>query len=223
MSTRIPWYDADQVVAEVTPDMARRALRRAIEEGLDPAADPARQAVPTAHGQLLLMPASSPDHAGVKVASVAPGNPELGKPRIQAVYVLLDAQSLTPIALMDGTALTTLRTPAVSAVAVDRLADGAADRLVVFGSGPQAWGHIEAIREIRRLHHVTIVGRDQDHAQALVDKAAAAGLDTGLGQPSDVADADMIVCATSSPTPLFDGSEVAAGACVAAIGAHLPD
>lgn len=104
-----------------------------------------RAVIPLAHGQGLLMPSESGGWFGVKIATVAPGNAARGLRRINATYLLHDSATLTPVALLDGVALTTLRTPAVSVAAcLDRLyglADaGGGLRLVVFGAGPQGRG-----------------------------------------------------------------------------------
>ncbi len=85
--------------------------------GLDPEAEPARSVVGVTGGQLLLMPSSTASYAGVKVASVTPGNPERGLPRIQGLYLLLDGATHQPLALLDGIALPALsrrRTSAAS-------------------------------------------------------------------------------------------------------------
>jgi ornithine cyclodeaminase len=113
--------DADAVRAACSPVDAVDAITAALASGLDPAADLPRQAVPLRAGQFLLMPsegAPSGAHVGIKVATVAPGNPARGLPRIQASYLLFDADTLSLVAVLDGTALTTLRTPAVSVAAV---------------------------------------------------------------------------------------------------------
>jgi ornithine cyclodeaminase/alanine dehydrogenase-like protein (mu-crystallin family) len=89
---------------------AVEALRAALLDGLDPEHDHARTRVPLTHGELLLMPSEWGRYAGVKVASVAPGNPARGLPRIQGTYLLLDAETLAPLASLDGVALTTVRT-----------------------------------------------------------------------------------------------------------------
>jgi ornithine cyclodeaminase/alanine dehydrogenase-like protein (mu-crystallin family) len=194
------------------------ALRSALCAGLDPAADPARTRVPVEHGQLLLMPAQWGRYAGVKVATVAPDNPARDRPRIQGAYLLLDAETLTPLAMLDAAALTTVRTAAVSAVAVDVLAEPGASRLVVFGAGPQAGSHITAMRAIRPVSEVVVVGRDLDRARRL---AATAG--GRVGSSADVADADLVVCATTARAPLFDGSLLRPSATVVAVGSHEPE
>ena len=160
-----PLVTAAEIFDRVDYKMAVSAVQNALLGGLDPAQDFARQVLPVASGQLLLMPTEASDFVGIKVASVAPGNPARGVERIQGIYLLLDASTLGPVCLLDGAAITTLRTPAVSAAAADYLAPHTIEHLVVFGSGPQAWGHIEAIRAIRSIGRVTIVARHQARAE----------------------------------------------------------
>ena len=202
----LPWISADEVFARVSFERAARAIQRDLRAG-----------------QLLLMPTQSSEFVGVKVATVAPGNPALGLERIQGVYLLMDAATLSPIALIDGTALTTLRTPAVSAAAADLLAPVAVEHLVVFGSGPQAWGHIEAMRGIRSIGRVSIVARNQERAAALAERVRASGLTAAVGTAESVRDAQLIVCATTARTPLFDGTLVPDDSCTVAVGSHEPD
>ncbi|GAB2971124.1 ornithine cyclodeaminase family protein [Amycolatopsis acidiphila] len=197
---------------------AVEALAAALRGGLDPDADPPRSVVPVRRGQLLLMPAEWGRYAGVKLATVAPANPGRGLARIQGQYLLLDAETLTPLDVLDGVALTSVRTAAVSAVAVDALAEPAAARLVVFGSGPQARSHVEALRAVRPVSDVVVVGRDQERARVL-----AAEVGARVGSPSDVAGADLVACCTTAREPLFDGALLAPHATVVAVGSHEPD
>jgi ornithine cyclodeaminase len=139
------------------------------------------------------------------------------------VYVLMDGETLAPVAVLDGTSLTALRTPAVSAVAVRHLAAPDATRLVVIGSGPQAEGHIAALRVVRPLTDVVVVGRDQEKAQRLAARVDDSGLRTRVGVATDVATADIVVCATTSATPVVPGELVPDQACVVAVGSHEPD
>ncbi|MDV9191329.1 ornithine cyclodeaminase family protein, partial [Streptomyces sp. SR27] len=98
------------------PAAVADVLADALRAGLEPDAQPHRTAVPVPAGELLLMPAAFGSFAGVKIAGVAPGNAALGLPRITGSYLLLDGTDLRPLALLDGAALTELRTPAVSAL-----------------------------------------------------------------------------------------------------------
>lgn len=219
----LPFVDGDEVRRRIDPDRARTLIEGALKAGFDPAEDPARAHVDAGAGHLLLMPSTLGDWVGVKVASVAPDNPALGLPRIQAVYVLMDAKTLTPRTLVDGVSLTSLRTPATSAVAADHLAGPDASRLVVFGSGPQAVEHVVAMARIRGLGDVRMVGRTPHKVEAALAGLAERGITAEAGTTADVADADIVVCATSSAEPLFDGSLVRDGACVIAMGSHEID
>ncbi|TFC77413.1 ornithine cyclodeaminase family protein [Cryobacterium cheniae] len=218
-----PWISADEIFARVGFEAAARAIQAAVRAGLDPAGDWPRGILPLDQGQLLLMPSRSAEFVGVKVATVAPGNPQLGRQRIQGIYLLMDAATLSPVALLDGIALTTLRTPAVSAAVADLLAPADVEHLVVFGSGPQAWGHVAAMRAIRRIRRVTVVGRHPGRAEALAERVRAAGQPAQTGTPDAVRDAQLIVCATTARTPLFDGSLVPRDSCTVAVGSHEPD
>lgn len=222
MSAAPRFVSADEVFASVDFGGAVAALDAALLAGLDPAAGSPRSIVDVQNGQLLLMPAEGAGFAGVKLASVAPGNPDRGLERIQAVYLLMDSETLTPLALVDGTAITTLRTPSVSAVAASYLAEPGAAELVVFGSGPQAWGHVQALRAVRPLERVTIVARNAGRAEALAARLRADGLLATVGDASAVASAPLIVCATTASEPVFDGALVRDDACVIAVGSHEP-
>ena len=223
------WIDATEVRRAVSADRARRLIRQVLADGFDPADDPSRLSPVVPGGQLLIMPSSTPRAVGVKVLSVAPGNPDRGLERIQALYVLFDPDTLAPSIILDGTAITALRTPAVSAVAIDALAPADVSSVVVFGSGPQAVGHVEAILEIRQPDQVTIVGRGLERARAAAHQVSASGwlrapsprmTSTWLGA---VADSAVVVTATSSAAPVLEGDWVADGACIVAIGSHEPD
>jgi ornithine cyclodeaminase/alanine dehydrogenase-like protein (mu-crystallin family) len=195
----LPFLDAREVERRLGVVAAADALEAALAAGLDPEADPPRAALAVGDGQLLVMPSAAGDHAAVKLVTVG------GEPRIQGICVVFDAATLAPVALVDGIALTNLRTPAVSALAVRRLAAPDARRLLVFGRGPQAHAHVAAIRAVRPIDRVDMVGRDAGDVAELV------------------AAADVICCATSAREPLFDGRLVADGATVVAIGSHEPD
>jgi ornithine cyclodeaminase len=223
LTTALPYLDADTIFGLASWADAVAAIEGVLLDGLDPAAVPQRSIVDVEHGQLLLMPGTTPTGVGVKLGTVAPGNPGRGLPRIQAVYVLYDPVTLSVSALLDGTALTTLRTPAVSAAAVRHLAVPSAQRLVVFGSGPQAWGHVAAIRAVRPVDEVVVVARQRAGAEALAERIAASGVPARAGGAGDVAAADIVVCATTARTPLFDGGLLPEHACVVAVGSHEPE
>jgi ornithine cyclodeaminase/alanine dehydrogenase-like protein (mu-crystallin family) len=201
---------------------AIEVIAAGLEAGLDPEQAVPRSSSDFSAGQVLSMPAEVGGRVGVKLATVAPGNPALGLPRIQAVYVLMDGATLTPIALLDGTELTNLRTPAVSGVAVDRLAVPQASHLVLFGTGPQAWGHVKAVRAVRSINRVSVVGRDGLRTRTFVERICGLGLDAAPATAAAVAGADVIACCTTAREPLFDGGLLADHAVVVACGSHEP-
>jgi ornithine cyclodeaminase len=221
-----PPFIGPDAVAQLPFAAAVDALERALLDGLDPEADPPRSAFATEAGELLLMPSSWASAAGVKLATVAPANPERGLPRIQGVYALFDGATLAPAALVDGIALTSLRTAAVSALAVRGLAPAGASRLLVFGSGPQAWSHVMALRELLALERVDVVARDPARLERFVERVREAGIASdAVSGPADerVAAADIICCCTTAREPLFDGELVAPEATVVAVGSHEPE
>jgi ornithine cyclodeaminase/alanine dehydrogenase-like protein (mu-crystallin family) len=197
----LPFLDADEVRRRLHAPAAADALEAALLGGVDPESDPLRGAVELDRGQLLVMPSGAAHHPVVKLVTVG------GEPRIQGVCVVFDGETLAPMALVDGIALTNVRTAAVSALAVRHLAIPDARRLLVFGRGPQAHAHVEAMRAVRPIELVDMVGRDQ--ARGGVDELVAA--------------ADVVCCCTTAREPLFDGSLVADHAVVVAIGSHEPD
>lgn len=221
----VPYLDGGAVTRALAPAAAVEALAQVLRDGLDPETCPPRSAVPVPAGELLLMPAAGGGWAGVKIAGVAPGNTALGLPRITGSYLLLDGATLRPRALLDGAALTALRTPAVSALAVRHLTAGDGPlRVVVFGSGPQAYGHVDALLAVRKLASVTVVARDPRRAEGLAAYARGIGVPEGrTGTADEVAEADLVVCCTTAREPLFDGRRVAPGTVVVAVGSHEPD
>ncbi|SIN71832.1 ornithine cyclodeaminase family protein [Agromyces cerinus] len=215
--------DGPAIAERITMRQAIDALQQALRDGFDPDADPARAIVDVRHGQLLLMPSDLGAYTGQKLATVAPANPARGLERIQAIYIVLDAETLAPVALLDGTELTSLRTPAVSAAAVDVVAAPDASSLVVFGTGPQGVRHVEAMRAIRPIERVRFVGRDRAKAEHAASLVTAIGLDVAVGSAADAADAEIIVCATTAREPLFDAALVRDHAAIVAVGSHEPD
>ena len=85
--------------------------------------------------------------------------------------MLFDAVTQTPDAVLDGAALTALRTAAVSGLATRHLANPDAERLVIFGAGVQARSHLEAMLAVRPIGHVTVVSRTLERARALVGRS----------------------------------------------------
>lgn len=214
-STSIPWVGAEQVWEVMPLGAAIDALERAWRSGLPEA--PERMHVEVSHGDLLLMPSHSAESVGVKLVTVAPGNPASGLPLISGVYVLFDPSTLAPVLLVDAASLTAIRTAAVSGLATRLLADAGAHSLVVFGAGAQARSHVMAMRAVRPIETVRIIGRSEERVKALANE-----LDAEVGRPPDIADADLICCCTTSESPLFEGSLIGEGTHLNAVGSYSP-
>jgi len=227
--TTLPYLDADAVLRAISPRAAVEAIEVALRSGFDPSVDPERVVVPTVHGQMLLMPSEVGPAVGVKIAMVAPANPGRGLPRIQGTYVLFAAETLTPVAIMDGAALTTIRTPAVSVAAVKSVLveTEAPLEIVVFGAGPQGVGHVATVAAVlegrRPLGSLTYVVRNPGSVDPGLRAEAAVVAAGSTAANEAVRRAGLIVCATTARTPLFGGTEVADGATVVAVGSHEPD
>jgi ornithine cyclodeaminase/alanine dehydrogenase-like protein (mu-crystallin family) len=169
------------------------------------------------------MPAAGEAGAGVKLVTVNPSNPGRGLPLIHALYVLFSSETLEPLALFDGSALTALRTAAVSGLATRYLAIPDSRVLVMFGAGVQARSHVEAMRGERGFDRLYVVSRTEEHAREIATDARAQGLAAEVGAPDAVAEADVVCTCTTSSRPLFDGSLLKPGSHVNAVGSYRPE
>jgi alanine dehydrogenase len=175
--------------------------------------------------EMLLMPAFGVEGAGLKLVSIVRSNKHRGLPLIQGLYVLLSRDAMTPELLIDGAALTGLRTSALSALATRRLARPDSRRLVVFGAGAQAAAHIQAMRAILPIEQITVIGStpDSPRAIALIEQLRADGIDAASGDPQAAARADVICACTTSIAPVFDDRDVPPGVHINAVGAYRLD
>jgi ornithine cyclodeaminase len=214
-------WDAARVRAAITPERAVAALRdRLVHDA--PAADrPVRGRYSAASGTILVMPDESRSHVGVKVVSLAPDNPAQGLPSVQGSYLLMDAHTLSPQAVLDAAELTLVRTAAVSLLAVLSLRPASSPRVVVVGSGPQAVAHAEAAQLLAPSEVQAVVRGDRSRLR-LRRLAAARGVDVVPADAAAVDGADVVLCCTSSREPVLLDAAIDAGAVVTAIGAHEP-
>jgi ornithine cyclodeaminase len=219
--TTPPYIDAAMLASLVPMTSAIDAIEQALLDGW-PGRDPLRTPVPVSSGELLLMPSEAPEYVGIKITTVAPGNPGRRLPRIQATYVLHDAGSLTPLALLDGTALTALRTPALSAVATRHLAAKDAAELVVVGTGPQAFGHVHAMQAVRDIRRVGVVGHTEQATNGLVARLRDMGIAAYPAGRPDVSGADIICLCTTARSPVFPDAWFGDRPHVNAVGSHEP-
>ena len=213
--------DADELRRIVPMAAAIDALEAGFREQ-DPSITPPRSHVETPAGSLLLMPTAGDGGLGVKLVAITPLNPTRGLPFINAVYVLFDKATQTPEAVIDGGALTALRTAAVSGLATRHLANPDSASLVIFGAGVEARSHLEAMLAVRPIERVIVVSRTVARAEALAAVARKRGIDASVGRVEAVAEADLLCTCTTSIVPLFDGEMLAPGTHVNAVGTYQP-
>ena len=172
----------------------------------------------------LVMPAYAPTLGGlaVKVVNLAAGNPARGLARIQALVTLYDGETGAPRAVLDGAALTAIRTGAAAGAGTSLLARAEADTAVVFGAGVQARWQLAAVHAVRPLRRAWVVGRNPDRAAA-----CAAGIAEALGVPVEpataaeaLAQADIVCTVTTSATPIFDDADLRPGTHLNAMGVY---
>lgn len=230
---------AAEIIQNFTFLGAVTAIEEALNGGLDPATDLQRSILPIEKGELLVMPATSREGSGIKILTIAPNNPALNQPRIQGVYILFDKENLSISSLLDGAALTTYRTPAISFAAIRPALELSQEDLsvVVFGSGPQAISHIQTLAAVLpaqlKVKNVAVIARDLEKAKQRVPDLAGLGLNpecTVQILSADSAEvnghlqrADLVIAATTARNPLFDSSLLKNSVIVVAVGSHEPD
>src|SRR5256886_17322205 len=170
-------------------------------------------------GFLGLMPAFTPDGLGLKAVTFFPSNAEHGIPTHMATIFLVDPQTGTPLAIMDGRLITEMRTAAVSAAATKLLAAPDAKILAILGSGVQAHSHVEALRLVRQFEEVCVWSPNKSHAADFAKEIGA----RSTSAEDAVRGADVVVTATNSKTPILCGSWLKPGCHVNAVGACRPD
>jgi thiomorpholine-carboxylate dehydrogenase len=166
-----------------------------------------------------MMPALTPEGLGIKIVTFYATNAERGLATHMATIFLVDPETGTPRAVMDGTLITEMRTAAVSAVATKLLAAPDAKVLAILGSGVQARSHVEALKLVRRFEEIRVWSRTPAHAQGFAEEIDAKAMPAGAA----LRDADVVVTVTSSKTPVLNGSWLKSGCHVNAVGACRPD
>jgi ornithine cyclodeaminase/alanine dehydrogenase-like protein (mu-crystallin family) len=210
------------VMREALADLARGRIQQPLRTIVRPR---------DAAGFMALMPSYAPaDNGseagyGLKAICISPGNPALGKDAHQGGVLLFAAATGAPLALVNASALTEIRTAATSAVATSLLAGPGAAELAIIGSGVQAQAHARAVAATRPLTGIRIACRDLARAREV---AAALAAELGLpvtaydAVPEAVAAAGIVVTATTSPRPVLRREWLAAGTHVNAVGACVP-
>jgi ornithine cyclodeaminase/alanine dehydrogenase-like protein (mu-crystallin family) len=213
----LPMEECIDLMAQVLADLARGAVWQ-----------PLRFVVrPPDEGSLMgLMPAhrSAPRAAyGLKAVCIFPGNPERGLDAHQGGVLLFDGETGELRALVDASAVTAIRTAAVSAVATRLLARDDARELAVLGSGIQARAHLEAMANVRPFERARLWSRTPEHARAFAADAAAPFPVEAVETAEDaVRKADVVVTATAARDPVVEREWLAPGVHVNAVGSSIP-
>jgi len=178
-------------------------------------------------GDALFMPSYLPaaGRMGLKVITLFGGNAALGLPRIQAIMLVLDAATGSPLAVMDGTSLTAIRTGAASGAATDILARPDASVAAIFGAGPQAETQLEAMCVVRPIRRARVFDASAERAAAFArEMAARLGIpvEASASASAALAGAEVVCTATTSPTPVFADADLAPGVHINAIGSYKP-
>jgi alanine dehydrogenase len=152
----------------------------------------------------------------VKLVSVFPENHRLGLPSHQGLIMLFDEADGAPLALMDGTYITAIRTGGTAAVAARALAREDSAVLAVLGAGVQGWSHLETFPRVRDFREVRIASRDPKHAEALAARYPKAHVSKSFQEA--VRGADVVACCTDAREPVIRRDWLAAGTHVSSVG-----
>ena len=214
----------------LTIDLAIESQRAAFEElGKGRALLPARLLIGGAQDSVAFCYAArlAPDGGAVcKFGSVNPANAGLGLPTISALITVLDGADGRPVAIMDGTTVTTIRTSAASAVAIRALANPHSTSLAIMGTGVQAEAHVRAISRVLALTSVRVWGTNAATCAALVRTLSERHefeVTQALSAEQAVRDADVVACCTTSFDPVIETGWLREGTLVISIGSFAPN
>jgi len=166
-----------------------------------------------------MMPALTLDGLGIKIVTFYASNADRGIPTHMATIFLVDPETGAPLAVMDGTLITEMRTAAVSAAATKLLGSPDAKVLAILGSGVQARSHVEALRLVRNFEEIRVWSPTKAHAEEFAKEIGA----KAMSAEEAVRGADVVVTATNSKTAVLKGSWLKPGCHVNAVGACRPD
>lgn len=221
-------YDASSVARLLPYDALIESLEAAFRsDAVVPDRTHHQVEVPgSADATLLLMPAWRPGGAlGIKIATIFPDNIKKNLPTVNASYLMLNARTGQPVAVLDGAELTARRTAAASALASKYLSRNDAGSLLMVGAGKLAPHLIRAHRTVRKLEQVAIWARRPETARKLADELAGESISaTPVGDlEAAVRDADIVSCATLATEPLIRGQWLRDGQHLDLVGAFRAD
>lgn len=190
---------------------------------------PIRQFMPVtgAEGKLAIMPGviDDPWCFGIKLVCKYVRAPDSPYGSHVGMVMLFDAEQGIPLAMIEGSSLTGIRTAAASALATDLLARPDATRLLVLGCGEQARRHITALRCVRNITAISVWGRNRERVEGFAAQTQALeGIPVSVVDdlPQAVGDADLICTVTASAQPILNGDDVSAGTHLNLVGSAVP-
>ncbi len=226
---KIRILSAADVTAALPMPKAIQVMRRAFSQlSAGETETPLRARLETEKGLTLLMPAylKQSREMGVKIVSVFAENPSLGLPVVNAAALALNPQTGQPLALLEGNSLTAIRTGAGGGLAADLLARQNATTAALFGAGVQARAQLQALLAVRKISQVYLISRSRSSAEKLAAEIARwpdAPAVTLAESPRQAAqNADVVITATTSPTPVFNGADLKPGAHITGVGSYTP-
>lgn len=190
---------------------------------------PIRQFMPVsgAEGKLAIMPGviEDPWCFGIKLVCKYVREPDSPYGSHVGMVMLFDAEQGLPLAMIEGSALTGIRTAAASALATDLLARKEASKLLILGCGEQAQRHITALRCVRDIESIAVWGRNEERAESFAAQATereGIPVNAVTDLPAALANADIVCTVTASPTPLLAGDDVQPGTHLNLVGSAVP-
>lgn len=191
-----------------------------------------RLSVPAHDAVALFMPAYLADEEGealaVKAVTLFSHNNQFGLPLIHAAVLLFAANTGHPIALLEGSSLTAIRTGAASGAATDLLARPECQTVAIFGAGVQARTQLEAVCSVRHVQMVWVYDPNQEKAERFRDEMAGQGsipvdIRVAMTPGQALREADIICTATTSHTPVFEDRFLKPGTHINAVGSYTPE
>jgi len=224
---------ADQVREILPMPKAIQAMKRAFGQLSAHQADiPLRGRLATEKGVTLMMPAylHQSREMAIKIVSVYGDNPKMGLPTVAGLVMVLDPETGMPLALMEGTSLTAIRTGAAGGLAAELLSRKDSQSVALFGAGVQGRSQLQAVMAVRDIRRVWILDAFLNQAEKLAAEVAlwpsppeiVACISSGPGVREAVSRADIVIAATTSLTPLFDGNDLRPGTHVTGVGSFTP-
>ena len=162
------------------------------------------------------------------MVSLFSGNPGRGLALIQAAVLALDPETGRPVALLEGAALTAIRTGAASGAATDLLARPQSRTVAILGAGVQARTQLEAVCTVRTIETVWVYDTAPDRVKAFVEDMAGQGpvpadVRAATSAREALASADVVCAATTAKDPVFADADLKAGVHVNAVGSYQPE